>query len=208
MNAHGKTAKANVAAMPVIKLVTNVKDIDKRTTTAVGSLKTQQHELHVLAVSVLIHVAKHGNIDVLTNFLDKCKDVAMIRNNALGNWFERFGTVYYEEDKTKGKGWKLHAVKCKAFREGTENTKALVVQRQYLDDASKTPFWMLKGNEGGEYVKFDTHKAIDNLIKSLNLDMKKAKDAGVEGVDHSKLITELKLAKVRAKDPLVEEFDH
>lgn len=202
MQAHGKVAKSNVVAMPVIKLVALVKDIEKRTTALVGSLKTQQTEMHTLAVSVLMHVAKHGNIDVLTNFLKSVKDVPMVRNNALGNWFEKFGPVYYETDKTKGKGWKLDTDKRKPFLEATKDLKA---QREMLDNASKSPFWNMKGNEGGEYVKFDTLKGIDMLIGQLQRDMLAAKKHG-QDVDHSATITALKLAKIKAGSPATGNF--
>lgn len=193
MNAHGKTATASVKAAPALKLVTNIKDISKRTDAVVVTLKGAQHEVHVLAVSVMIHVAKHGNIDVLTGFLDKLKENAQaMRNNALAMWFETYGTVYYETDKDKGKGWKIDAEKRKPFLDATKDLKA---QRAMLDAASHNPFWNMKGNEGAAYEGMDTAKAIASLISQLERDQKKAKAAGKE-VDHSALIIDLK--RVRA----------
>ncbi|AUZ94753.1 hypothetical protein HOR96_gp45 [Agrobacterium phage Atu_ph02] len=193
MNAHGKTATATNKATPAIKLVTSVKDISKRTDIVVGTLKSAQHEVHVLAVSVLIHVAKHGNIDVLTGFLDKLKENAQaMRNNSLAMWFEKYGAVYYETDKDKGKGWKIAAEKRKPFLDATKDLKA---QRAMLDAASNNPFWLLKGQEGVAYTGIDTAKAIASLISQLERDQKKAKEAGLT-VDHSALIIDLK--RVRA----------
>lgn len=194
MLSHGKVAKPSIPAKAAIKVVGSIKDIDKRTDAVVVSLKAQQHELHVLAVSVLIHVAKHGNIDVLTNFLNKVKDVKSIRNNALGNWFEKFGPVRFETDKDKGKGWKLVPEKRVAFMDATKDLKA---QRAMLDACSATPFWMMAGQEGtAEYKPFDTTKGIDMLIGLLERDTKAATAAGVTDVDHSALLLTLKKAKV------------
>lgn len=193
MNAHGKTATASVKAAPALKLVTNIKDISKRTDAVVVTLKGAQHEVHVLAVSVMIHVAKHGNIDVLTGFLDKLKENAQaMRNNALAMWFEKYGTVRFETDIDKGKGWKLDTDKRKPFLDATKDLKA---QREMLDAASHNPFWNMKGQEGVAYEGMDTAKAIASLISQLERDQKKAKAAGKD-VDHSALIIDLK--RVRA----------
>lgn len=197
MNSHGKNAKAMTPAKPAIKVIGSLTEIQKRTTAVATVLKSAQHEVHVLAVSVLVHVAKHGNIDVLTNFLDTLKDNAQaMRNNALGNWFERFGTVFYETDKDKGKGWKLDADKRKPFLKDHADLKA---QRAVLDAAMATPFWLLKGAEGTEYVGMDTDKAINMLIGQLKRDMVKAKAAGKE-VDHTATILSLEAAR-KARNP-------
>lgn len=197
MNTHGKNAKAMTPAKVSIKIVTDIKSIDKRTLAVCTTLKSAQHEVHVLAVSVLIHVAKHGNMDVLTNFLDRLKDNAQaMRNNALASWFERFGTVFYETDKEKGKGWKHDTDKRKPFMKDTADLKK---QREVLDAASHTPFWMLKGAEGEAYVGLDTDKAINGLIGQLKRDMVKAKAAGKQ-VDHTAVILSLEAAR-KARNP-------
>lgn len=183
MGAHGKTAKANKGAAPVVDIVKTITALKSDITQFGLDMGGMKERAHKLACSVLHHTAKNGRIQVLEQFLDAMPD--MVRKNALMAWFEKYGQLTYvaANDPEKGitKGWKIDRSKKLQLGLGMEK-----------------PFWTIKGNEGGAYVPMDAAKAMDKLITQLEGDMAKAKKAGVTGVDHSEMIKALKGYKAGA----------
>lgn len=127
-----------------------------------------QAELHVLACSVLQHVAKNRNVTVLQHFIESLP--AAVRVNSLQKWFETFGNVSYSAiEGSKENCWRL------------DNTKKL-----RLGEAMVKPFWKFKANEGLPYVPVDMDAWSEQQIKKLEKDAKETKR------DHSVLINALK----------------
>lgn len=177
MASHGKVAKANKAAAPVVDIVKTITALRTDITQFGIDMGGMKERAHKLACSVLHHTAKNGRIQVLEQFIEAMPD--MVRKNALMQWFETYGQLTFvaSEDKDKGisKGWKID--RSKKLRLGL---------------AMEKPFWTIKGNEGGAYVPMDAAKAMDKLITQLEADMAKAKKNNVAGVDHSAMIAALK----------------
>lgn len=166
----GKTAPVAKAAKvaPAIAIVTGVKDLTKRIDALKPTAADLQHEVHVLACSVLAHTAKHGNINLLNRFLDALPD--MVRMNALSSWFEHFGQLTYGPIKEGDDPiWRIDRTK-----------KAL------LGDAMVKPFWKFKANEGVPYQPLDMALWCEQQIKRLQKDTKET------GNNHEHLIMFLK----------------
>jgi len=94
------------------------------------------------------------------------------RNNSLRLWFETFGNVKFE-----GKDILLTDSGIK------------------LADAMKKPFWKFKANEGAPYEPVDVNALINGIIKKLE------KDAQHTGLDHSKVLHQLRMASVMPSFP-------
>lgn len=152
MNASGKTASVAVKATAPFALLTKVKDIQAESTRLKGVGNSYQHDLHVLACSVLQHVHKNGQINVLVHFLADIPD--SVRVNSLQTWFETFGIVSYKAAMPGDKAaWRI---------DRTKTTK--------LGDAMVKPFWKFKALEGAPYQPLDMNKFIESTIKTLTKD--------------------------------------
>lgn len=122
---------------------------------AIADMKTRadllQADMHILACSVLKHVATHNDIRVLNNFLKNVPD--MVRLNSLKTWFETFGNIEIKD----GVPAAVHSKKAK------------------LGDAMAKPFWKFKALEGAPYVPLVMDTYLDQQIKRLEKDAKETK---------------------------------
>lgn len=123
------------------KILDGAKAID----TAIKSIGTRgaklQSDIHVAAVSTLVHADKHGDVTLAQNLVDAVPTLA--RKNALRDWFIAMGKFSYDTtEKTL-----------------TFNKKGTTL----LDTAIATPFWEFK--QEAEYVPFDLQAAILTLVK-------------------------------------------
>jgi len=162
-------ANQTPAVTATIALILKKKDIATRTKALKTSAADMQHEVHVLACSVLAFVAKHRNINVLTQFLDAVPD--MVRVNSLQLWFETFGGLTYSKEKDT-KGWHFDSSK-----------------KVQLGEAMVKPFWRFKALEGAPYQPIDFDAWSNQTIKKLE------KDAKATGKDYSAIIMALKTHK-------------
>lgn len=155
MNAQGKIARVAKKATAGIELYGSLKAI----TTAIAAVKVTgsslQHEVHKIACSVLVHTAKHGNINVLEQFLEALPD--MVRKNALQQWFEKYGKVTFgiREGIDKKAVWHM------------DNDK-----KPRLGDAMVNPFWKLKGKEGEAYTAIKVDDYMKQQYRKLAADIK------------------------------------
>ena len=176
MIAKGKKAETAKAAAPAVKIMTSQKAILKEANELKAIGASYQQRLHVLACSVLAHVAKHGQINVLVHFLETVPD--MVRVNSLQKWFETFGNVTFSAlDNTDSKKatWRV------------DNSKKV-----RLGDAMVKPFWQFKANEGVAYEPLDLDKFIERNVKMLQKDVDECKKAGKDFSKSLALLTALK----------------
>jgi hypothetical protein len=156
----------DTGGLPMLELYTTEQAINSAVKAFHNNGQALQAEAHKIALSVLHHVGTHADIRVLRRFLDAMPDIA--RTNSLRKWFETFGPVTFE-------GNVAHYAKGKATR---------------LGDAMSKPFWKFKANEGDEYQPLDVAKAIEALIKKIEMDGTKTER------DHSATILALKYVPV------------
>lgn len=127
-----------------IKLYKTEAEINKATDSLKSRGSSLQKDAHILACSVLAHVAEHHDIRVLSRFLAAFPDMARV--NAVRSWFEAFGPVTFNG-----------------------NTPSYVKDgKTRLGDAMETPFWKFKPEP--EYKPIDRDAALDTLIKRLEKD--------------------------------------
>jgi hypothetical protein len=131
------------------KLISGMPNIDR----AIAMLHTKgqklQAECHVLACSVLAHVAEHGDVRVVAKFLNAMPEAARV--NALRAWFEHYGPVAFEKNQP-------------AFVKG---------KKSYIGDAMAMPFWKFKAEP--EYQAVDVVKMLQATVKKLEKDQKETK---------------------------------
>lgn len=176
MIAKGKKAETAKAAAPAVKIITSQKAILKEAGELKAIGESYQQRLHVLACSVLAHVAKHGQINVLVHFLQTVPD--MVRVNSLQKWFETFGNVTFsalENTDSKKATWRI------------DNSKKV-----RLGDAMVKPFWKFKANEGVPYEPLDLNAFINSNIKKLEKDIAECRKAGKDHAKASALLLALK----------------
>lgn len=152
MNSTGKIAGITAKAQPAVTIITKLGAInaEMKRLNAVGV--PYQHDLHVLACSVLVHIAKHRNITVLHHFLESVPDA--VRKNSLQSWFETFGTVTFSAVNEGEKAvWRLDAAKTAK-----------------LGDAMVKPFWKFKALEGAPYQPLDMNDYINKQVRLLEKD--------------------------------------
>ena len=159
---------AKLVEAKAVNIITAKKEIEARTAALKLSAAGIQAEAHVLACSVLVHVAKHGNINVLAQFIDALPD--MVRKNAVHQWFETFGQLTFGPNDEGVVGWRIDRTK-----------------KVRLGEAMIKPFWKFKANEGAPYKPLVMDTYLDEQIKKLERDMKLAPFAG-EGVDPRKML--------------------
>ena len=163
-----KVTKASAIMVLGTPLIVGVKKINAEIDDLAPTGKAYQSRLHVLACSVLQHVAQYRNTTVLAHFLGSLPEA--VRVNSLKQWFETFGNLTYSAENGAGaKAWRLDD--AKPVR---------------LGNAMDKPFWKFKANEGMPYQPLDMNAFINQSIKKLEKDAKEA------GVDHSALINALK----------------
>lgn len=114
--------------------------------------KSLQKDMHIIACSVLQHLARHSDVRVVEKLVNGMLEAmpSMARTNALRNWFEMFGMVEFEGNKA-------------LFAKDKKNN---------LEAALKKPFWTIKGNEGATYVPLVADTYVDQQIARLEKDQK------------------------------------
>lgn len=135
------TKQTKTVKEPAFKLLDGAKAID----TAIKSIQTRgkslEKDIHVAAVSVLVHADKHGDITLAQKLVDAVPTMA--RKNALRDWLLAHGKFSYDaQNKTL-----------------TYNKGAVTL----VEEAIAMPFWEFKPE--AEYVAFDINAAIAQLVK-------------------------------------------
>ena len=147
------------AIVPAFKLVDHA-GIAKNIKQIKTSGKKLETLIHVTALSILAHVAEHGNITQARDMIVALP--SLTRKNALIAWFCEFGCfVYNKETKT------------------LEHAK----RTTQMETAQKTPFWKFKAEE--DFVAISIDKAMErlvNLVTALEKSLEKAPDAKVKGL--------------------------
>ena len=113
--------------------------------TAIDSIKTRgkslEKDIHVAAVSCLVHADKHGDITLAEKLVQAVPSLA--RKNALRDWFIAHGKFNYD-------------AKSKSFT--YDKTSETLVE-----EATVTPFWEFKPEV--EYKPFDLDAAVQTVLK-------------------------------------------
>lgn len=154
--------------MEKMKLYTTVAMIELATDNVVKSLSKSRDKLHVIACSALAHVAKHGDIRIVTRFLDQVGGTDIVRLNSLRRWFETFGPITFDGNT--------------AMFDREKSTR--------LGDAMIKPFWKIVGMEGVAYKPMDVPAQLERFVKSLKKDMIETDR------DHRALINALSAARL------------
>jgi hypothetical protein len=132
------TASKNKTIVNPEKLMTGEGDAAKITEFTARLMKrytTLNVELQLAACSVIGHVAKHGNVNVMNDFIKQVEDAAVgVRVNLLREFFDKFGNVVYDEETDTFKLDRAKPVK--------------------LGEALETPWW--KGKKESKYRPIDT----------------------------------------------------
>lgn len=166
----GKTAKTVATATPTVAIIQSKVELNKRIVALKASAADLQFEMHVLACSVLVHLEKHRNLNVLDHFLDAVPD--MVRVNSLKMWFETFGTVSFTPAKEGEKpAWRFDAAK-----------------KVKLGDAMAKPFYKFKALEGAPYKPLVMDNYVKQQITALEKDIKAVPYAGPLAMDPRKAI--------------------
>lgn len=166
----GKNAKTAAPAMPAVIIISSKVELNKRITALKTSAADLQFEMHVLACSVLVHLEKHRNLNVLTHFLDAIPD--MVRVNSLKLWFETFGTVSFTPVTPDAKPeWRFDASK-----------------KVRLGDAMVKPFYKFKALEGAPYKPLVMDDYVNKQIAALEKDIKNVPYIGNLVMDPRKAI--------------------
>jgi hypothetical protein len=133
--------------MSKLKLYATAAEIENATIAFSKAGVRLQSEAHKLACSVLAHVGEHGDIRVVSRFLDGFPE--MSRVNAVRSWFEAFGPISFEGNDPK-------------FVRGAKTR---------LGEALETPFWQFKPE--AEYKPLNAAAELERLAKRLRTDAKK-----------------------------------
>lgn len=174
-----ETAKANTpkAVKPVaLKLLTGAEAINTLIQSIAKRGKAMDKDIHIAAVSSLVHADKHGDITLANKLIDALPSSS--RKNALRDWYIAFGKFRYN-DEAKKLGYNGDAV-------------------TQTDTAIATPFWEFKPE--AEYVPFNAEQFLDQAMKRVSKAMEKG-DAVPTGMLEG--LNKLKLAIV-APDPLAQ----
>lgn len=118
-----------------------------------------QADMHVIAVSCVMHAVEFGNALPATQFVEALtggsKSYA-IRVNALKKWFEEVGCFTWNKEETPG--FKMNAAR-RAMLKGMDEDKAIAT-------LSKVPFWEYAPEP--EYKGFDFNARLLSLISQAN----------------------------------------
>ena len=160
------TTKKNVNVVPVT-IVKTVKGIAGNIALIKTSGKAFESLVHSTAVSILMHVGQHGNINQAIDLVNALP--SLTRKNALIAWLVEFGCFGYNE-KTKSL----------VYRKATTR----------VDEAIKTPFWLFK--QEPDFVAMTPSmflKAVENLVKRAEESLTKQPDEAL-----AKMVSALKVA--------------
>jgi hypothetical protein len=165
-----KTKKTPAIAVAYV----GVKAIDAAMVALFASGQSFQKEAQSVALSVLQHVATHGDVRVASKLVNGMINAMpeLSRINALRAWFEAFGPIAFDEA-----GVAMY-VKGKAAD---------------VSKAAATPFWKFKPEE--PYQAMDVLKSVEQYIKRLQKDQKETKR------NHSTVIAALESVKAGMEAP-------
>lgn len=145
-----------------------VKAIDAAMVALFASGQSFQKEAQSVALSVLQHVATHGDVRVASKLVNGMLNAMpeLSRINALRAWFEAFGPIAFDAEgiATYVKGKPADVAK-----------------------AAATPFW--KFSPEVPYQAMDVLKSVDQFIKRLQKDAKETKK------NHAPMIASLEAIK-------------
>ena len=141
------------------KIIESAKAID----TAIKSIATRgkslERDIHVAAVSCLVHADKHGDVTLAQKLVEAVPSLA--RKNALRDWFMAHGKFGYSMEE-------------KAF---TYDKKATT----HTEAAIETPFWLFKPE--AEYKPLDLQAAILQLVKRVDAAVEKGEKLPADKVE-------------------------
>ena len=115
-----------------------------------------QEDMHVIAVSCVMHAVEFGNALPATQFVEALtggSKSSAIRVNALKKWFEEVGCFTWNNG-----GFKMNAAR-RAMLKGMDEAKAIAT-------LSKVPFWEYAPEP--EYKGFDFNARLLSLISQAN----------------------------------------
>lgn len=141
-----KTAnKAVKADKPVkIKFLTGAESINAAISSIAKRGKGLNKDIHIAAVSTLIHADKHGDITLANRLVEALPET--MRKNALRDWYLAFGKFDYDAQN-----------------------KVLIAKMQAVtntQEAMAKPFWKFKPE--AEYVPFNAVKEVNRLLKRID----------------------------------------
>ncbi|BAN92312.1 hypothetical protein X534_gp01 [Ralstonia phage RSB3] len=168
-------AKAQAVAQPEVKrmaLISGAAPLTKLIVSIGKRAAKLDQEIHLAAVSVIVHTAKHNDPDISTKLVDAMGKT--MRKQALIQWMLAYGAFKLDE-----KGALVYDVKRKEAVLADENIAA----------AEAEPFWDYTPEP--KYVQFDLAKALAAL-------MKKAEKALSSPEQDAALVSPEKLAALRA----------
>jgi hypothetical protein len=135
-----KTTKS----VPVqIKIITGADAIGKAIASLAKRGKAFDKDVHIAAMSCLIHADKHGDITLANKLIDALP--ASQRKNALRDWFLAFGKFNYDQQN-----------KTFTFNGAVQTQEA---------EAMSTPFWEFKPEAA--YVPFNAIAFLNSAIKRV-----------------------------------------
>jgi hypothetical protein len=124
-----------------LKLIKGTAAIDKAIQSIARRGRTLESDIHLTAVSCLMHTDVHGDVTLADKLIDSIPTLA--RKNALRDWFLAMGKFRYDEETKKFK----------------HNKNKVTLEQE----AMNKPFWEFKAES--PYVPFDIDAALQNLLK-------------------------------------------
>lgn len=135
-----------------MKILTGAAAINAAITSIAKRGKAFDKDVHIAAVSTLMHADQHGDITLAQKLVDALP--ASQRKNALRDWFLAFGKFGYDQQN-------------KTFTYNGEATTK-------TQEAMEKPFWAFKPEPA--YVPFNASDFINNAIKRVNKAIKDGED--------------------------------
>jgi hypothetical protein len=140
------------------------KDLQEDILKAISSAKTKQNNLNKvyqrIACSLIVHVEKHGDVRVISNFIDTLSDSLHIKS--MQKFFENYSRASYITRENKETGKKEIAL----VYDKKKTTK--------LGEALENPWWKAKGRS--EVKPVNAIEGFDSFITRLE----KRKDKDIE----------------------------
>lgn len=170
-------------------IISDVRELDS----LIKSIKLRGAKLdkaiHQACVSALSHAEQHGDSTYCTRVVDAISKGG--RRNAVASWFQTFGTLVWNNAEKK-------------FQKGGE--RAYDVQ-----EGMRTPFWKLKGSEGGEVKPFSESEDLAKVIGYLTSHEKLARENGAGSLAHNykdvlDILSKLMPASDETEEDLIEEI--
>jgi len=159
-------AKAKVAKSVAFKALDGATAINSAIASIAKRGKSLDKDVHIAAVSCLIHADKHGDVTLATRLVEALPSQA--RKNPLRDWFLAYGKFGYDQ-------------KNKAFTYNAD-TETLT------QEAMETPFWEFKPE--AVYVPFDINEALNKIIAKAEKAMNNGDNVDVTKLEALRKIVE------------------